>query len=117
MKIIRIFKIRVFVMAAALSIGLGLVSPAFAFIPFTPVIVNPEGKLTYLGTLGGTYSWATGINAAGQVAGYSDTAGNGSHHAFITGPNGVGMTDLNSFVELPGSDFYIMLTESIIRGK
>jgi ABC-type molybdenum transport system ATPase subunit/photorepair protein PhrA len=26
----------------------------------------------------------------------------GSQHFFITGPNGVGMTDLNSLINLPG---------------
>ena len=38
---------------------------------------------------------AYGINDAGQVVGYSDTAA-GAQHAFITGPNGVGMTDLGT---------------------
>ena len=57
--------------------------------------------MTDLGTLGGDYSFAYGINDAGQVVGYSDTAA-GDQHAFITGPNGVGMTDLNSLVSLPG---------------
>ena len=41
------------------------------------------------------YSYAYGINDAGQVVGYSDTAA-GDDHAFITGPNGVGMTDLGT---------------------
>ena len=39
--------------------------------------------------------YAYGINDAGQVVGESDTAA-GAHHAFITGPNGVGMTDLGT---------------------
>ena len=56
--------------------------------------------MTDLGTLGGSYSIAHGINDAGQVVGYSATA-TGDQHAFITGPNGVGMTDLNLLVSLP----------------
>jgi probable HAF family extracellular repeat protein len=51
--------------------------------------------------LGGRYSDAANINDAGQVAGYSDTAG-GDRHAFITGPDGAGMMDLNSLVDVPG---------------
>ena len=51
--------------------------------------------MTDLGTLGGDFSYATGINDAGQVVGFSYTD-NGPPHAFITGPNGVGMTDLGT---------------------
>ena len=54
-------------------------------------------------------SSAYGINDAGQVVGYSGTAA-GTKHAFITGPNGVGMTDLNSLVSLPGGDFLTTAT-------
>ena len=39
----------------------------------------------------------------------SYTAG-GAHHAFITGPNGAGMMDLNSLVDVPGG---LVLSEAI----
>ena len=38
---------------------------------------------TDLGTLGGTYSVAHGINDAGQVTGYAYLAGNSTEHAFL----------------------------------
>src|SRR5205085_8670533 len=44
---------------------------------------GPGGTLTDLGTLGGTRSWAFAVNGAGQVVGYSYTAGGSSFHAFI----------------------------------
>jgi probable HAF family extracellular repeat protein len=49
-----------------------------------------------LGTLGGNYSVALGINDTGQVVGSSTTV-EGYTHAFITGPDGVGMRDLGTF--------------------
>jgi probable HAF family extracellular repeat protein len=49
-----------------------------------------------LGTLGGTYSFATAVNDSGQVVGYSDMTGNaGPSHAFSWTARG-GMVDLGT---------------------
>ena len=69
-------------------------------------ITGPDGMGTRdLGDLGGGLSFATGINDAGQVVGYSATSNRvgvlEDQHAFITGPDGMGMRDLNSLVDLP----------------
>lgn len=64
--------------------------------------------MTYLGTLGGRYSFAHGINDTGQVVGYSHTSA-GDIHAFVTGPDGKGMVDLNLLVDLPDR----VLTEAL----
>ena len=65
-------------------------------------ITGPNGTgMTDLGTLSGEgyrYSFALGVNAAGQVVGFSFA--NEGYHAFVTGTNGMGMTDLNSLVSL-----------------
>lgn len=59
-------------------------------------------NVTYLqdlGTLGGTSSFAYGLNNLGQVVGTAQTA-SGESRAFVTGPDGSGMTDINSLVTL-----------------
>ena len=48
-----------------------------------------------LGTLGGSGSWASGVNASGQVVGYADVSGD--NHAFLYSSSGAGtMADLGT---------------------
>jgi probable HAF family extracellular repeat protein len=49
-----------------------------------------------LGTLGGTSTFGYGVNASGQVAGNSYIAGDGAHHAFLSGPGGGPLQDLGT---------------------
>jgi probable HAF family extracellular repeat protein len=60
-----------------------------------------NGVMQDLGTLGGLYSYAFGIDAAGQVVGYRGVAGEGGR-AFLY--SGGLMTDLNSLISTPGWD-------------
>jgi len=87
------FKVRHLILVAALTTGLGFVNPANAQKAFL-VDLNSRTAID-LGTLGGSWSGAYGINDAGQVVGYSLTA-DGNSHAFITGPDGMGMRDLGT---------------------
>ncbi len=56
-----------------------------------------------LGTLGGTASYAYGINATGTVVGHSQTTGNAASHATRFSGTGTGNTDLGT---LGGTDSY-----------
>jgi len=56
--------------------------------------VLPRYEVIDIGGLGGSNSWATGINEAGQVAGYAETAA-GEQHAFIWDEN-IGTIDLGT---------------------
>ena len=77
-------------------LGIGFTSSALAQLRERALFVDLTSKeATDLGTLGGGFSGAYGINDAGQAVGQSYTY-NGPARAFITGPDGVGMTDLGT---------------------
>jgi probable HAF family extracellular repeat protein len=69
----------------------------YAILSFIFIISNSAyayWNITDLGTLGGTTSRPWGINASGQVVGYSYTTGNTVYHAFLY--SGSTMTDLGT---------------------
>jgi probable HAF family extracellular repeat protein len=63
-----------------------------SFIAINPVYAQLLYNIKDLGTLGGNYSHGQGINALGQVTGYS-LAADGREHAFVTNVTG-NMIDL-----------------------
>jgi probable HAF family extracellular repeat protein len=76
---------------------------SFSFIPYATAQERARSyfidlnsrTVTELKTLGGDYIFANAINDAGQVVGLAQTSG-GKEHAFITGPDGVGLRDLGT---------------------
>jgi len=71
------------------------------------VMAITQYTITDLGTLGGSYAYARGINNSGQVAGYSYLTGNSSAHAFLY--DGGVMIDLNTLLprlDIRGSRLY-----------
>src|SRR5690242_19055334 len=95
MKTIHLFKISRLIQTAILSASLIFTSSVFATSYSSYLIDLNSRKVTDLGSLGGGNTQATAINDAGQVVGESRTVG-GVSHAFMTRPNGVGMTDLGT---------------------
>ncbi|ODT83069.1 MAG: hypothetical protein ABS69_04705 [Nitrosomonadales bacterium SCN 54-20] len=84
------FNGRNLILVTTLLIGLGFVTPATA--EQHSFLIDLDSKLvTSLGSLGGGDTVARDINDAGQVVGSSKTA-SGETHAFLTGPNGIGMS-------------------------
>src|SRR5258708_35182291 len=59
-----------------------------------PFFIGEDGKMVDLGNLGGTVSWATGLNNRGQVIGAMTLAGDGGWHPFLWS-HGV-LTDLGT---------------------
>jgi len=88
---------------AALFTGLGFIPLAAAQERSYLIDLNSK-TVTEIGTSSGDYSRATGINDAGQCAGFSSMA-EVARHVFSSGPNGTGMIDLNSLVDLPDGVF------------
>lgn len=64
-------------------------------------IVNAGWSIKGLGNLGGADSFVSAINDSGQVAG--NFLNNGVFHGFISGNDGIGMTDIGT---LDGSDSF-----------
>jgi probable HAF family extracellular repeat protein len=99
MKITDSYKIRSFMLAAALFAGVGL-SPYAAGQERSYLVDLNNNTATELENLGGGFSRAAAINDSGQVVGESTTS-QGARHAFITDANGVGIRDLGTL----GDDF------------
>src|SRR5687768_2478210 len=88
------FKVRKLVLTGALVTSLGLPTPAAAESSY--LIDLNTMTATPLGGLSGEGAHALGINDSGQVVGWSAWRAAGDRHAFITGPNGLGMRDLGT---------------------
>jgi probable HAF family extracellular repeat protein len=94
------FNTRRFLLGAALVTGMGCSFPSFAQPPYPSyylycyylVDVN-SGGLTPLGAQRSNNIFPTVLNDSGQVVGLLRTT-TGQYHVFITGADGIGMTDL-----------------------
>ncbi len=90
------FKLRRFLLAAIMGAGLGAAAPVFAQTALTKsyLIDTNTWEATEI-AFPERHTYARGINDLGQVTGYTITAGR-DQHAFVTGPNGVGITDIGT---------------------
>ncbi|SFH42794.1 PEP-CTERM protein-sorting domain-containing protein [Nitrosospira sp. Nsp14] len=93
MKITHCFKASSFILAAALFAGPGFITHAAAQDRAYFIDLNTR-TATELGNLEGGQTRPAALNDAGQVVGESYSIG--GSHAFITGPDGVGMKDLGT---------------------
>src|SRR5213080_3020655 len=76
--------IRALTVVAGIGLGAAAAGASLAAVPPETVPSATTGYLVLdLGTLGGSSSSAIGINAAGQVVGYSRIPGNRATHAFL----------------------------------
>jgi len=93
MIIIESSKLSSFILHATLLTGLSFVTHATAQSTY---LIDLNNKTAIeLGAFPTSLSRPTAINDSGQVVGYFATVW-GSSHAFITGPHGVGITDLGT---------------------
>jgi probable HAF family extracellular repeat protein len=92
------FKTRSFILTAILIASAGLANPASAQETRSFLVDLNSKTVTAIGALSGTYNEVHALNNAGQVVGRSRTAEDpySPIHAFITGPNGMGMRDLGT---------------------
>ncbi len=65
-----------------------------------------NGKMLDMGTLGGTFGESFALNSRGQVAGFSDIAGDASCHPFLWGRTG-GMKDLGTLGGDSGQAYFV----------
>ena len=77
-------------------VGQSLTKSGLIFGPYHAFLLTPGQAMQDLGTTGGSESWASRINDAGQVVGSSDHAPGATYsHAFLFTP-GQGMQDLGT---------------------
>lgn len=86
------FKIRGLTLTAVVSAVLGCISPSFGQ---TTYLIDARGEMTRLGNLDGGTTVANDINDVGRVVGWYSSNPYDSRHAYITGPDGMGMTELH----------------------
>ena len=106
-------KVRSLVLTTAVTISLGLSTHAIAQELFCPYFVDLNTRtVTAITTRESFYSGFLllspfGINDAGQVAGWSYNKGEinnpSATYAFITGPDGIGITELGTLA--PGGGY------------
>ncbi|MDH5548163.1 MAG: hypothetical protein OEZ43_21515 [Gammaproteobacteria bacterium] len=87
---------------------------SFIFISPLSASAVPVFNITDLGTLGGNYSYAEGVNNSGQVVGYSGT-GDGKQRAFITNSQGQ-MVEAGPLNNLVHSRAYAVNDSGVIAG-
>src|SRR5271165_449324 len=109
--IANLFRVSGFVLALALLAGPGRAQehPAMQQQPAAPA----HYAVVDLGTLGGTFGLAFGINDRGQAGGFANLSGDKAQHAFVYA-NGV-MTDLGTLGG-PNSASYEGPTEALLAG-